>query len=136
MRAGPVERAPTRQRFSSTLAGLVDQGWVLPAYASGPGALIQSLFVRQGLIPPEPTVETFSVVLSATTVSSTRLIGILPRSVLHFLKARFGLTTLALELIDVQVGVRLVTLKNRTLSPLAERFIECAKEASASMARG
>jgi hypothetical protein len=32
--------------------------------------------------------------------------------------------------------VSLLTLKNRTLSPLAQRFIECAREVAKSLAKG
>lgn len=37
------------------------------------------------------------------------------------------------QLPDLRIGMRVVTLTNRTLSRLAERFIECTKAVSDSL---
>jgi hypothetical protein len=49
--------------------------------------------------------------------------------------ARFnGLKVLSMDLPPWPFPVVVATLKNRTLSPVVERFIECARKVASSMA--
>jgi DNA-binding transcriptional LysR family regulator len=57
-----------------------------------------------------------------------------PRSVLHLYADRFSLKALPLDLPARPWPVRLLTLKDRTLSPLVERFIECSRDVAKSIA--
>jgi len=52
----------------------------------------------------------------------------LPRSVMSRYDPRFSLKILPITLPVRPWPVSIVTLKNRTLSPVAERFIECSRE--------
>ena len=124
---------PLARRRSLTLADLLEEQWVLPAYGSPPGGLIARIFREQGLEPPVPSIETFSPFFSASAVSTSRRLGILPQSVLQFHAARFALAPLRVRLADVRIAVELVTVRGRTLSRLAEQFVTCAREVSASL---
>jgi DNA-binding transcriptional LysR family regulator len=48
---------------------------------------------------------------------------------------RYNIKTLPIELPTRPCPIALVRLKNRTLTPAAERFIACAREVGESIAR-
>ena len=60
-------------------------------------------------------------------------VAALPRSVLRLYATRFSLKALPVDLPVRPWPVAIVTLKNRTLSPVVERFIQCAAEVTRSM---
>ena len=66
--------------------------------------------------------------LSAALAGTGNFIGLLPSSVLHFSAKRLSLKALPVELPDTRISVSIITLKRRTLTPLAELFIQCARE--------
>ena len=117
------------------LAELVDEPWVLPPYDSAGGTLIAEIFRINKLEPPTPALTTLSIQLTATLVATGRYVGMMPRSVGRFSAGRFGLRILPVELPMQLFSTILITIKHRTLSPLAERFIACVREVSASLAR-
>ena len=76
---------------------------------------------------------TLSVHLRTILIATGDFITTLPRSVLHLYADRFGLKALPVEFPARPWPVSIITLKNRTLSPLAEKFIECAYEIAKSI---
>jgi molybdate transport repressor ModE-like protein len=124
---------PLARRRKLKLADLLGEQWVLPSYASPPGGLIARIFQAEGLVPPAPTIETFSTSFSAMTVSETRRVGLLPITVLRYHARRLSLKQLPVALPDVRIGVELVTVRDRSLSPLARAFIECARAVSGAL---
>jgi len=121
-------RSAWSRRPRLKLADLGDAPWVLPPYDSVPGALIQEIFHAAGVRPPHPSVATLSIELTSKLLSAGRYVGLLPRSVVQFSGKRAGLKTLPFRFDDPRIAVGVVTVKNRSLSPLAELFIKCAKE--------
>jgi len=117
------------------LAELVDEPWVLPPYDSAGGTLIAQFFRINKLEPPIPALTTFSVQLTVTVLATGRFVGLLPRSVVQFSAGRLGLRILPVKLPMQLFSPILITIKHRTLSPLAERFIACVRDVSASLAR-
>jgi LysR family pca operon transcriptional activator len=65
----------------------------------------------------------------------SRFLGILPRSVLHFCAKSLQLKTLSVGLAIQPYPVGIVTLKNRTLSPVAQVFIDNAIEVAKPFGR-
>jgi hypothetical protein len=57
----------------------------------------------------------------------------LPRSVAHYNK-RAGVSMLSTKLPTVCLAASIVTVKNRTLSPTAKMFIDCARQATKEIA--
>ena len=117
------------------LAELVDEPWVLPPYDIGGGTLIAEIFRINKLEPPTPALTTLSIQLTVSLVATGRFVGLMPRSVGQFSAGRFGLRILPVKLPMPLFSAILITIKHRTLSPLAERFIACVREVSASLAR-
>jgi DNA-binding transcriptional LysR family regulator len=112
---------------------LVREAWVLPPYDSTPGSLIAGIFRAGGLQPPPPSIVTLSVQLTVTLIASGRFVGLLPSSVARFNAKRGGLKILPVSLAATLFGAGIITVKGRTLSPLAELFIGCARELAKSM---
>ncbi len=48
----------------------------------------------------------------------------------------YVLTALPVDLRANTLSIAVVTLKNRTLSPVVDRFIECAREVSKALVKG
>jgi DNA-binding transcriptional LysR family regulator len=61
-------------------------------------------------------------------VATGRYLGILSGSMLRFCGKRLSLKILPIDLPMQPRPVGIVTLKNRTFSPVAKLFIECARE--------
>jgi DNA-binding transcriptional LysR family regulator len=117
------------------LKDLIDQPWILPPYDSVPGLLILQIFRASGLPPPQPSIVTLSGQLTVTLIASGRFVGVLPSSVAQLNKRRAGLKILPLKLPAVHVAAGIVTVKNRTLSPFAELFINCVRDVARPIAK-
>src|SRR2546430_4580083 len=106
------------------LSDLTDALWIMPPTgAPGAAAVIEAFRVR-GLPPPRVTVKTLSVQLRNFLSMSGRFVAVLPASTLKLNADIFGLKMLPIELPMPPQLVIVVTLKNRTLSPVVKRFIE------------
>ena len=124
--AGATSKLASRRHVD--LKGLLDEPWVLPPYDSVPGSRIAKIFSASNLVPPQPSIATLSGQLTVALIASGRFIGVLPRSVARFNARRAGLKILSVDLPAVRVAAGIVTIKNRTLSPSANRFIDCVRE--------
>jgi DNA-binding transcriptional LysR family regulator len=122
-------------RFSRlSLADLADETWILPPPDTFPGSATANLFRESGLNMPRTPLTTLSIHLCCRLAATGRFVTLLPSSIV-----RFSGRDLSLKMLPVKlprrppVQVAIVTLKNRTLSPAAETFIECVREVSKSM---
>jgi DNA-binding transcriptional LysR family regulator len=70
-----------------------------------------------------------------TLLATGRFISIFPDSVLRFCAKRPALKVLAIKQALSQVPVGIVTLKNRTIRPLAQLFIANSREVAKQLAR-
>jgi DNA-binding transcriptional LysR family regulator len=122
------------RRRKVTLAGLLDELWVLPPAESIPGRSIAQAFRASGLEPPRVHIVSFSLPLHYHLLATGRFVTMLPLSMLHFGK-HLSLKLLPLELRDDPYPTGIITLKNRTLSPLAQLFIRCAREVAKPLAK-
>ena len=61
-------------------------------------------------------------------LATGRFVTILPASALRFPARRSEIKVLPVQLPMARVPNGIVTLKNRTLSPVAQLFIDCARE--------
>jgi DNA-binding transcriptional LysR family regulator len=118
------------------LAELVEEPWLMPPPDTPSYELVSEAFKARGLRIPTATLVTYSIDLRAKLSARGRLITVAPRSVLGDQDEPSGL----LKELPVSLPVRpwlvaIVTLKNRTLSPVVERFIKCAREVAKSFTR-
>jgi hypothetical protein len=68
---------------------------------------------------------TLSIHLQSAILADGRFLTLLPRSLLHFSGDKYGLKEVPVRLPPQGSFVGIVTAKDRTLSPLAQKFIEC-----------
>jgi DNA-binding transcriptional LysR family regulator len=120
--------SPWTSRRKIELAELVNEPWILPPYNSVPGPFIKDIFLACGLEPPTPSISTLSNQLTTTLIATGRFLGLLNRTVVASSGAPVGLKILPVDIPPHKITVDIVTIKNRTLSPLAEAFIDCARE--------
>ena len=107
------------------LADLSDEPWILPSADTMPGSLAAELFHASGVEMPHAPVTTLSMHLCRRLVESGRFVAIVPVSLLRFGGHDQALKRLPIKLPVQPRPVGIVTLKNRTLSPVARLFIEC-----------
>jgi DNA-binding transcriptional LysR family regulator len=123
--------SPWARRRKVVLAELASASWVLPPN-SWNVALVKEAFGAIGHDMPRINVETFSVALRNQLLASGRFVAAVPGSMLH-LNAMHGLKVLPIDLPRRPWPVVLVTLKNRTVAPTVELFMQCARAVVGSM---
>jgi DNA-binding transcriptional LysR family regulator len=132
--AGLHSRWARRRRIE--LSELVDEPWVLPPRDSVPGRIVSEIFSTSELKVPRAGAVTLSIPLGIALVASGRFIGMLPASVVRFNPGRSALKILPVKLPKYQPAtVGVVTVRNRTISPLAQSFIDYARKVIAPLAK-
>jgi len=120
------------RRRKIDLAELINEPWVLSGPISWRGTVVEEIFRARGLSRPRPMVTTDSIILRARLVTGGPYLGMFATSVLRRLIAEnYAITALPVDLPGLSNVV--VTLKNRTLSPVVERFLASVREVAASL---
>jgi DNA-binding transcriptional LysR family regulator len=128
--AGARSRWAHRRQIE--LAELVHEPWV-PPYDSVPGAFILEIFRANKLQPPRPRIVSLSGQLTVTLIAGGRFVELLPNSVARFSARRVGLMIVPIKLPALRFAVGIITVKDRSLTPLAELFIGCARDMAHSI---
>ena len=115
-------KSPWAQRRHIDLAELLDEPWIVTN--SRAGSIVAEACRAKGLREPIISLVTYSVHLRADLAASGDYLTSLPASVLRFNAERFALKVLPVDLPLRPWPVALVTLKNRTLNPVVQRFID------------
>jgi DNA-binding transcriptional LysR family regulator len=124
---------PLAHRRKVSLSEIHEGPWVLPYYAWHVGGLIIEAFRAEGLEPPVPHVSSHAITLSMALLAGGPYYTIAPRSMLRLNAKRLSLKILPVTLRHRPSPVVVVTLKNRTLSPLAELFLQRARETAKAL---
>ena len=109
--------------------------WVLAPSDSVPGRMRTDVFAAGGLPIPKGALYCLSIHLTIALVANGRSVAFLPSSVIQFNPGRQALKVLSLKLPQYRVAVGIVTVKNRTMNPLAQHFIACAQRIAAPLAK-
>jgi len=117
------------KRRNLTLADLLGEPWVLAQSGSLARSLHDQVFRNGDLEPPSATAVTVSLHLYMRPIETGRWIGLVPASVMRFGGKRMRLKVLPVKTLS---PVGFITVKERTLTPLAERFIDCARKVAKS----
>jgi len=128
--AGSTSRWAKRRNL--TLADLVGEPWVLAQPGSLARLLHDATFRRSGLEPPSATVLTVSLHLYMRLIETGRWLGFVPASVMRFGGQHMRLKVLPFKVSSPPAPVGFMTVKDRTLTPLAARFIDCARKVANS----
>lgn len=121
------------RRRKVELAELMDEKWILYPPDEAPGLLVQEAFRDSGLELPRARVTTMSFHLRDMLLTTGDYLTVVPACMLPVLNAkRPTVKRLAVNLKIQARPVAIFTLKNRTLSPVAELFIRFARAAAQS----
>jgi DNA-binding transcriptional LysR family regulator len=121
-------RSPWATRRKVNIADLAREPWILTAPDTWAYTTIENAFRECGLQMPAMSLVTFSAHLRADLLADSTLITAFPKSFLQFNADRFSLKVLPITLRPRPWPVVIATVKHRTLSPVVERFIACARD--------
>jgi DNA-binding transcriptional LysR family regulator len=126
---------PGARRRQIKLADLVNEPWTWPAEGTAFDRSVVEAFRASGLEPPRATVYAQAINMRTKLAANGRFLAVVPAHIMRFSAMLFSLKVLPVELPGTQRRIGIVTLKNRTLSPLARRFIERAREIAKPLAK-
>jgi DNA-binding transcriptional LysR family regulator len=126
---------PWTRRRKIELAELVNEAWVLPPPESAPGSVSVQAFGINGLKYPRVTLFTPSHEMRISLLETGRFLTILLASVLRFATRCAELKVLPVKLPLSRIPIGIVTLKNRTISSVAQLFIDTAREVAHPLAK-
>ena len=118
-----------------SLAALMAEPWVLPSPDSSVGSFLAEAFQVQGLDFPPTAVVAYAYEIRMSLLATNRYLTIFPESVLRFPAIDPRIKSLSVELPLRRMPIGVITLKNRTLSPAAQLFIDCAREIAKPFAK-
>ena len=116
------------RRRKVELSQLADEPWVLPPPESLVGSLVANMFRTCGMEFPPRGTATGSIHLFCALLASGPFLAMFPGSVLRLGAHLPPLKVLPVTLPSPPWPVGVMTLKNRTLSPVTKLFIASARE--------
>jgi DNA-binding transcriptional LysR family regulator len=134
IRLAAGKHGPWARRREIDLAELADQPWITVPSDDVGGMVLADAFRARGLEVPRIAVTTYSIHLRNSLAANARFIAALPASVLRF-NTEY-LCELPIDLPEPPWQVAIVTPKKRASNPVAERFIDCAREVAKSIVEG
>lgn len=122
------------RRRKIELAELMNEPWVLAPPNNVVGSFIERAFHANGLKLPRQSVTSFSSHVRIHLLATGRFLSILPSLLLRYNAKRWGLKALPVDLGIQPVPLVIFTLKNRTLSPVVQLFVEHARAVTKTVA--
>jgi DNA-binding transcriptional LysR family regulator len=116
------------RRRKLELAELVDAVWTLPPLNSLYGSVVAEAFRANGLDVPPAAVFTSVTPVRNALLATGRFVSIVQGSVLRFNLNNSAFKVLPIDLPTTRRPIGAITLRNRTLSPVAQLFIDYARE--------
>lgn len=121
---GASSSLPGRRKV--TLSGLMNERWMFSEPSNIVTSLASGAFRANGLELPRASVRTASMCVFLPLLASGNYVTVLPDLVPRYSADRWPLKILPIDLrIESPVGI--FTLKNRTLSPVVQLFVEEAR---------
>ena len=120
--AGPQSKWARRRKID--LAELAGEPWIMQSEETGNYRVLARGFERRGLSIPKASLVTVSMSVIKYFLEREPLLTAIPRSVALFT----SLKVLPVDLSSPPWPINIVTVKNRVLSPVAARFIACARD--------
>ena len=126
-------RNPWCRRRQISLSDLIDEPWALPPVDSLTRSIIDKVFHDSGLDVPRATLVATSIPVRNALLASGRFLTMIPASVLRFGAGAHPIKVLRVKIPTHGRPIGILTMKNRTLSPLAHLFIASAREVAQSI---
>jgi DNA-binding transcriptional LysR family regulator len=122
------------RRRKIKIAELVNEPWIFPPSDSLPWSPVSDAFLAAGLKPPRGTVSSLSLPVLIFLLAAGRFLALLPESTTRYIAEHLPLKVLPVDLPAQPRPVVIVTMKTRTLSPVARLFIDSAREVAKPLA--
>jgi DNA-binding transcriptional LysR family regulator len=119
--AGPRSKWTRRRRID--LAELIEEPWIMQGPQTWNHRVLAEAFQARGLPLPRGNIETLSISVISHFLADGRYVAAMPRTVALFR----SLKVLPVDLPGGAWPINAATLRDRTLSPAVDRFIECAR---------
>jgi DNA-binding transcriptional LysR family regulator len=127
--------SPWARRRRIELGELVSEPWVVPRLDSFVGSLVADIFHASGLEIPRKRVICTSIQMNNALLATNRYFAIYPGSLLRLRGKQLSIKALPVELPIRSTPVGIVTLKNRTLSPVVRLFIDYTRAVAKQLAK-
>ena len=119
-----------------SLVDLINEPWCAQ-HVDVPGGLsVASAFHASGLPVPRMTVTSASNQLITRMLADGRFVGVSSDGVVYFNADRISLKVLPVDFPAQPLPINIISLKHRTVSPVARLFIDCAREVVRPLAKG
>ena len=129
------KRNPWVRRRRIKLAELVNEPWTWPPRGTIIDFLIGDAFRASGIEPPRATVYADAINMRTRLAATGPYLAVVPASIMRFPGMHPSIKVLPVELPTTQRPIGIITLRNRTLSPLAQLFIASAREVAKPLAK-
>jgi len=106
-----------------TLAELADEPWILPPNPVV-NEIVRDAFESAGLKMPSERVTATSILLRIHLLATGRFLTVLPQSVLRSVAKQMEFKVLPIDMRVKSPPIVTIRLKNRTVSPVVQHFIE------------
>jgi DNA-binding transcriptional LysR family regulator len=126
---------PWTRRRKIDFAELASEPWALPPHDTMVESIFSEAFRAKGLAYPSRGVAFGAIHLHIALVANGPFLAMWPGSVLRFGVNRQLFKVLPVDLPVPPWPVGVMTLKNRTVSPVVQLFIACAREVAKALAR-
>jgi DNA-binding transcriptional LysR family regulator len=124
------------RRRTVKLDELVNEPWTWPLRGTMFDLLVVEAFRAGGVKPPRAAVYADAINMRIKLAATGRFLAVVPAYILKFPAKYASIKKLPVELPTTLRQIGIITLKNRTLSPLAQLFIECARDIAKPLAKG
>src|SRR5262245_6273325 len=115
------------RRRKVELAELMDSVWALPPSDSLYGSVVAEAFRDHGLDLPSATVLTPVTPLRNALVATGRFLSIVQASAVKYGPSDRRIKILPIDMSTTRRPIAIISLKNRTLSPVAKLFLDAAR---------
>jgi DNA-binding transcriptional LysR family regulator len=130
---GTENRWARRRKVS--LADLINEPWCAPPADTVSGAALINAFHASGLPLPRIIVTTPAYYFHTQLTADQRFIGVSSNGLMYFNANGPPVKALPVDLPAAHFAIVILTLKNRTITPAARLFIECAREITRPLAK-
>jgi hypothetical protein len=119
LHGGLLDFSKRHRRRKIGIAELINEPWALPPYDSFVGSVVKEAFRSKGHELPRATVSSTSIQRYAALLAPGRFLAVRSASTLHLTGKRLSEKALPVDLPLRPLNVGIITLRNRTISPVA-----------------
>jgi DNA-binding transcriptional LysR family regulator len=127
---GAPHRHAKRRRIA--LDELGDEQWITSIAEAKEDSPLGRAFASTGVPMPTPRLVSASLNMRYALLATGQWVTLIPRSILHFMPPPLPLKALPIELPSWEVPNMIVTNRDRTVGPVASKFLDTVRELSRS----